>query len=265
MNARRSSASQFDFSQPHVLRRNDIRPLHGAMINGIWRGAGAVYPVRAPEKTSGPDIWSEVLQPGWSISWTTLPNHEILDSHYHPVISYVAIVKGRAQLIGQQTGFVDAGSIIRIPAWHLHGFKTVPGQEPFWAITWQPLQNSLFTGEDPNVLYAGDEGAPAEPDPRIHAEIVQSRVKPFADKKLPAAPKFEFLDLSIEKKRQLQIAGRAILFCVSGRVSVTTSANTYEIKEGDMVPFAAQASLDSVESITCSQSEAGSALALMTF
>ena len=121
MNARRSSASQFDFSQPHVLRRNDIRPLHGAMINGIWRGAGAVYPVRAPEKTSGPDVWSEVLQPGWSISWTTLPNHEILDSHYHPVISYVAIVKGRAQLIGQQTGFVDAGSIIRIPAWHLHG------------------------------------------------------------------------------------------------------------------------------------------------
>ncbi len=258
MNARRSSVSKNESSSQQLFSRDEISPLLGATINGVWRGAGAVYPVQVPENPSLRGAWEKVLLPGWSVSWTTLPKHEVLDSHYHPVVSYVAIVKGRAQLIGQQSGFVDAGSVVRIPAWNLHGFKTVAGQDPFWALTWQPLKNSLFTGSEPNVLYPGDEGAPAEPDARIRADIVQARVRPFGDKSLPGSPEFEFFDLSVEKQVQLQVAGRAVMFLVSGSASVETATSVYEMKEGDMLPLVS-------ETVSCRGSEALTALALLRF
>jgi quercetin dioxygenase-like cupin family protein len=260
MNARFRLSSLPATSEVGLFNRNDIQPMLGATINGVWRAAGAVYPVRVPESSAQAGLWSRVLLPGWSISWTSLPNHEVLDSHYHPVVSYVAIVKGRAQLIGQQTGYFDAGSVIRIPAWHLHGFKTISGQDPFWAITWQPLAHSLFTETEPNVFYPGDEGAPAEPDPRICAEISQARIRPFVDQDAAGAPQFEFIDLSTEKKRRFEVAGRAVLCCVSGRACVKTDSSEIEMKEGDMVPFFANSESDSV---VCQQVEAGTAFALL--
>lgn len=223
-------------------QRERIKPITGVSLGGIWRSAGAVYPI-APLADSHP-LWKDILPQGWSMSWNTLPRGEVLEPHYHPVESFIAIVKGKARLTGQQERDVSVGNVLRVPAMHYHGFSTIDDAGSFWAITWQALSHSLYTGEDPNVFYKGDSRAPQEDLVDLQVDIHDALQSSFP---LKSVPDFALYSIFSQETWLKKIERNSILFVVNGKVEVLLKRGGQEIsstlEEGDMAPLVAHSGL----------------------
>lgn len=213
----------------------------GIAINGLWRNGGEVYAFH-----DEPGYQALFSNPApWALSWTTLPDGKDLDPHYHPFESYVAIVQGRALLTGllptssavQPLMPVEAGQLVQIPPWCLHGFRCQT-EKPFWALSWQRSKKSLFfedeISEVPAVIFPGD---PAESQRLASPEsvtILNGRTEGVPGDSLP---QFRFYEFAMDRKKSIQFARNGLLFVTSSKVQVELNGAAFELIEGDALPL----------------------------
>ncbi|MBK7890197.1 MAG: cupin domain-containing protein [Bdellovibrionales bacterium] len=217
---------------PTVVHRHELQMTSGLEVDGVWRNAGAVYTMR------GHPVLDRLIPPDWSVSWTTLPDHRPLDPHLHPIESHVAIVNGRAHLTGQQQLLVDAGTVVQVPPWHLHGFSRVE-DKTFWAITWQRSPQSLFY-EDGLVYFETSDAAKG----RINSDTKKQHVALQRCQILPAddaikfrakaiTPEFFTIDLATKASVKIQTLGPTLIFATVSDSEVSMGSKRYTLTEGD--------------------------------
>ncbi|MBL7689117.1 MAG: hypothetical protein JNJ49_13870 [Bdellovibrionaceae bacterium] len=229
---------------PTVVHRHELQMTSGLEVDGVWRNAGAVYTMR------GHPVLDRIVPASWSVSWTTLPDQTPLDPHLHPIESYVAIVNGRARLTGQQQLLVEAGTVVQVPPWHLHGFSCVENKT-FWAITWQRSPQSLFYEE--NHVYFETSPAVKErfnspkgkKDLQQQVTLHRSQTLPTDDmmkfRSSSMTPEFFAVDLATKESVQVQTFGPTLIFATASSCSITTSSTAdstqHQLVEGDTFAF----------------------------
>ncbi len=222
---------------PTIVHRHELQMTSGLEVDGVWRNAGAVYTMR------GHPILDRIIPADWSISWTTLPDQKPLDPHLHPIESHVAIVNGRARLTGQQQLLVDAGTVVQVPPWHLHGFSCVDEEKTFWAITWQRSPQSLFYEE--NLVYFETSEVAKE---RLGSHHDKQQVVLHQAQTIPLdvtmklrpksmTPEFFAVDLSTKDSVQVQTFGPTLIFATVSNSDVSIGSTRHQLAEGDTFAF----------------------------
>lgn len=228
---------------PTIVHRHELQMTSGLEVDGVWRNAGAVYTMR------GHPILDRIIPAHWSVSWTTLPDQTPLDPHLHPIESHVAIVNGRARLTGQQQLLVDAGTVVQVPPWHLHGFSCAE-DKTFWAITWQRAPQSLFYEESLVYFETSEVAKERLRSHKSHHDKQQvvlhrSQTLPTDDMmkfhSKSMTPEFFTIDLTTKDSVQLQTFGPTLIFATVSScdiaVNSTADSTQHQLVEGDTFAF----------------------------
>lgn len=222
-------------TSPVLVRRDALPVTFGMEVDGLWRNAGAVYSLR------GVPALDAVIPPMWSVSWNTLPELKPLLPHLHPIESHIAIVQQRARLTGQQQALIEPGFVVRVPPWHLHGFEC-GDNKPFWAITWQQAEHSLFCTDDSTtcerLVYFEDSAEAQEQQDKSAAVEVQDRCcnrvnSPLTIRAERGSPTFYYVDFTTMDSIQLCTQGPTLVFGAAETVAVTLNGQVQSLGEGD--------------------------------
>jgi quercetin dioxygenase-like cupin family protein len=136
-------------SEPHVIRRTDIRPITSIEVDGKMHGLGEHRDFR--RHSAFRDFIPEHGRT--SFSWVRLREGEVLDDHVHPVSSMILVCSGSVHLTGDVSTRLDEGDTVCVPAGSTHGFRTDRGQQ-FHGLSIQFEGNGLYEDErSPQVAF----------------------------------------------------------------------------------------------------------------
>ncbi|MGE8176480.1 cupin domain-containing protein [Pseudomonas fluorescens] len=141
-----------------VISRNDINAINSVVIGGALHSLGVVkifaqHPALArfiPPK-------SEL-----AISWVRLEKDQELSVHQHPEPSLILICDGSGKTLGDTERNIEAGDMVLVPPYSLHGFKGT--NDGFWALSIQFNGKSLYENSaQPNVVFQSCETTNSRP------------------------------------------------------------------------------------------------------
>ena len=211
-------------SLARAVSRKDLNIQTGALIDGIWRAAGIIQDLR-----TNPAL-NKFIPAGTAITWVSLENLKPLDVHVHPIESFVAIVRGRAKVRGENELILDEGQVVRIPRGRWHGFESVD-QNGFWGIAWQFAETHLFETNSRRLVFFPGESIAESIEP---CEKKDSTLETLYSAE---APWLSFNSAKVAKNQSIifEPQHRELWLLGNGRLQVDLPDQRLDLDEGDVL------------------------------
>lgn len=207
-----------------TVSRKDLDIQNGAVIDGVWRDAGIIQDLRAHQELN------HFIPAGLAITWVSLKNLAPLDVHIHPIESFVAIMRGRAKVRGEDELILDEGQVAHIPSGRWHGFEAVD-ENGFWGVAWQFAETHLFDATSRRLVFFPGEPVVEGIEACARLDSCLTTIRPSA------APWLGFTSNKFSRDQSASFApeGRELWMVGHGQIQVDLPSERIELSEGDIL------------------------------
>ena len=204
------------------MHRASLNEINGIEVDGNWHSAGIVKDTR-----SSAEIRTR-LPLDLSLSWVTLKDNENLEPHFHPIESYVAILKNCAFFHGDKLIPLETGDVVCIPSNMLHSFSKGPIDSPFWGIAWNTTLGHLFQGNlnDRLVFFKNEQ--------KCQSIIPASKINLFRDSSTSLAG-LKINGFQLQPQKEILIGPTPKSWLIIAESCFSDELRNNQFTEGDLV------------------------------